>query len=255
MGAALGGGISLIRNFVYVCKGEKTAEEAAFCIAGDTTSAAAGSYITAFSGAIVKGSMQNSKNTLMRGISKTNLPAYIAVSTIEVGKTINRFSTGKIDEYQLVEELGEKGYGMVNSALFAAMGQAVIPIPIVGALAGSMLGYALSSASYHVLLDSLKTAKLAREERTKIECECAEAVAMLREYRSDLEKNINKYLLDKQDFFNTTFDMIKTSLNIGDIDGYICATNRITEEMGKKPLYSNMEEFDALMSSETTIKI
>ena len=30
-----------------------------------------------------------------------------------------------------------------------------------GALAGSMLGYALSSASYRVLLDSLKAAKLA----------------------------------------------------------------------------------------------
>lgn len=254
MGAAIGGGISLVRNLVDVCKGKKTKEEAALCIVGDTSSAAALSYATAFGGSVVKGSMQNSANSLVRGISKTNLPAYIATSVLEVSKTLHGFFTGKIDGVECLDELGEKGYGMVNSALYAAIGQVAIPIPIVGALAGSMLGYALSSASYHVLFDSLKAAKLAKAERIKIECECAEAVAMLQEYRLSLEKTINEYLLEKQIFFNTTFDLIKESLDIGDIDGYISATNRITEGMGKRPLFNNMKEFDMLMTSETTIK-
>lgn len=255
MGAAIGGGISLVRNLVDVCKGKKSKSEAALSIVGDTSSAATLSYVTAFGGAVIKGTAQNSTSKVLQNISKTNLPAYIATSTLEISKTLYSFFKGNSDGIQCLDQLGEKGYGMVNSALYAAIGQALIPIPVVGALAGSMLGYALSSASYYVLFNSLKDAKIARAERIRIECECAEAVAMMQEYRGELENSINKYLHDKYVLFERSFDMIKEALAIGDIDGYISANNHITEGMEKKVLYRNMAEFDELMNSDITIKL
>lgn len=254
MGAAIGGGMSLIRNFVAVCKNEKDAKEAALDVAGDTAGAAALSYATAFSGAVIKGTAQNSSSELVKTLSKTNLPAYIATSTLEVGKTLKSYFSGEIDGVQCLEQLGEKGYGMVNSALYAAIGQVAIPIPVVGALIGSMLGYALSSASYGALTQSLKEAKMAREERIRIEAEVAESISMLREYRAELEANISKYLKDTRDFFDETFSRMKSSLQTGDIDGYIASTNAIARKMGKRPVYDTFSQFDSMMVSDVPLK-
>lgn len=254
MGAAIGGGVSIVRNAVALYKGDKNCVEALKDIAVDTTGAAAVSYVTGFGGAAIKGSMQNSSSAMLRGISKTNLPAYIATSTLEIGKTMKSYFSGEIDGAECLEELGEKGYGMVTSAMFAAVGQVVIPIPILGAIAGSMLGYALSSASYHILLDSLKEAKLAREERIRIEKECAEAVKMLQEYRKELEKFIDDYLKEAENTFNEVFSEIKEKLAIGDADGYIKSVNKITEFCGKSPIASNRNDVDLLMQNDVPIK-
>ena len=143
---------------------------------------------------------------------------------------------------------------MVNSALYAAIGQVAIPIPVVGALVGSMLGYALSSASYGVLTQSLREAKMAREERIRIEAEVEESIAMLREYRAELEANISRYLKDTREFFDETFSRMKSSLQTGDIDEYVSATNSITRKMGKRPLYDTFSQFDSMMISDEPLK-
>ena len=253
MGATIGGGISFVRNAVEFYKGDKTAKEAALDVVGDTTSAAALSYVTAFAGSTIKGGMQNASSSYVRALSHSNLPAVVATSTLEVGKTLTRYFKGKIDGVQCLQELGEKGYGMVGSSLFTVVGQLAIPIPVVGALAGSMIGYALSSASYRILFDSLKEAKLAHEERLRVEAECAEAIRMLTEYRIEVEAKINRYLKGKREFFDQSFANIKRALELGDIDGYIDATNAITESCGKKPLYRNMAEFEARMADDKPI--
>lgn len=255
MGAAIGGGISLVRNFIDYCNDKKTAEEAALSIVGDTASIASVSYVTGAGGSLLKGTMQNAKNSVLRNISKTNLPAYIATATVEISKTLYAYFNKEIDGTECLEQLGEKGYGMVNSALYAAIGQALIPIPVVGALAGGMLGYALSSASYNVLLGSLKAQKLAKEERNRIEKECKQAISMIREYRAKLEESINKYLYEQSELFKNSFDKIKEALEIGDVDEYISGANQITEAMGKQPLYQNMDEFNELMNSTEAIVI
>ena len=255
MGAAVGGGMSLVRNLVSVYKGEKSKEEAALAVVGDTAGAATLSYATAFGGAVIKGSMQNSSSTMLRSVSKTNLPAYIATSAWETEKTLKAYFAGDIDGVQCLEQLGEKGYGMTASALFAGIGQVAIPIPVIGALAGSMIGYALSSVSYNILKTSLSEAKFAREERIRIEKECNEAISLLRQYRQELEIAIQKYFQEQNAFFEQTFCEMKKAFNTGDIDGYIAGTNKITERFGKAPLYSDMKAFEQIMGDNEPLKI
>ena len=65
---------------------------------------------------------------------------------------------------------------------------------------------------------------------------------------------MNKIILKaKRDFFDQTFANIKRALELGDIDGYIDATNAITESCGKKPLYRNMSEFEERMADDKPI--
>ncbi len=253
VGAGIGGGISLVRNAIAFYNGDKTGKDVAVDVLVDTASAAGVSYATAFGGSVIKGAMQNAASKSVRALSKSNLPAVIATSTIELGKTLKSYFSGEIDGTKCLNEIGEKGYGMINSALFTAIGQMVIPVPVLGALVGSMVGYALSSASYKILTDSLNEAKRAREERIRIERECAEMKKTLEECRLRLEEKIDKYLQEKREFFCRTFSEIKQALDIGDVDGYIDSMNKITESFGKKPLYRNMDEFNQLMESDEPI--
>ena len=141
-GAAFGGSVSLVRNLVAVIKGEEDADEAALSVAKDTAQGAAVSYATAFAGSALKGAMQNSKQEVVRALSKSNFAAEVVTVAIESGKTLARYVNGEIDGVQCLEELGEKGVGMTSSAMLAAEGAAVgtLLLPGVGTMLGGIIG-------------------------------------------------------------------------------------------------------------------
>ena len=255
MGAAIGGGISIIRNFIAVFNGDKEVQEALIDIGADTTKAASLSYVTAFVGSGIKGFMQNSTNTFLQSASKTNLPAMFAITALEVGKTFKRYLSGEIDGLQCFEELGEKGVGMLSSGIFAAAFQVAIPIPVVGALIGSMFGYAFSSAYYKEVLNVFKEAKLARERRLRIEAECEEAIKMIKEYRAELERLVSEYLIDYITTFNMAFEQMESALEIGDINSFIESNNIIINKLGKESQFKSFEDMDEFMNSDNILKI
>ena len=253
--AAIGSSISLIRNVVSACQGEIDGETAALNVAKDTAGVAAVGFGTAFAGSMIKGGMQNATNEMMRGLSQTNLPAVIVNGTLEIGRTLVLYFQGEIDGAECLEQLGEKGYGGIASAAGAFLGTA-IPIPVIGPMIGSIVGYAIASASYGLLLSSLKEAKLAHEERLRVEAICAEHIKLIREYRAQLETMIADYLQKTGEVFHEAFDGIKSAWEIGDVDGFISGANKITAALGKEVLFETQEECDKMMlDSDLTIVI
>ncbi len=254
-GAVIGGGMSFIRNSVAVLKGDETPEDAVLTVAGDTVSAAGLSYATGFMGSAIKGGMQNAESIYLRGLSHTALPAMIATSVLETSKTLYRFADGKIDGVQCLNELGEKGTGIVASTAGAAVGQILIPIPIVGGLVGSMCGYALSSMYYNTLTSALNEAKLAHEERLRVEAECEAAIAAIREYRLEMELAIRNYFTGYICAFDRAFSQMQEAFNTGNVDLLVEGANSITETLGREALFHTAGELDALMAGEDTIII
>jgi hypothetical protein len=255
LGAAIGGGISGIRNMVSVVKGEKTPEDAVIDIAVDTGEAALVSYGTAFSGSVLKGAMQNASSDFVQSLSRTNLPGVVVTAVIDTTKTMSKYFKGEIDGTECLTELGEKGSGMVSSAMFAAAGQLLIPIPVVGALVGGMVGYGLSSAYYRELADALKAAKLAREERQRIEAECRAAIQMILEYRDEIKQLVSSYLTEHITLFHSAFAQMNEAFALDDIDAFIQGANRITSDLGGQPQFAGFDEFDEFMNKSATLKL
>ena len=255
IGAMIGGGISFIRNSVAVIKGDQTPGNAAFEVTKDTVGAAALSYATGFFGSALKGAMQNAPSKYVRSLSKTNLPGTVLTVMFETGKTLKRYAEDEIDGTECLTELGEKGTGMLASAMGATIGQVVIPIPILGGLVGGMIGYSMSSAYYNSLVNALNEAKLAHEERLRIEAECHEAIIAIKEYRMEIELVIANYLQQHVQVFNEAFIDMENAYNTGDVDKFIGGANRITEQLGGKPPFVSKTQFDELMNNQTTIRI
>lgn len=253
LGTAIGGGMSFIRNSVSVIKGDKEPADAVLAIAGDTVSAATLSYATGFVGSAIKGGMQNAESTYLQALSKTAVPAMIATTILETGKTLYRFADGQIDGVECLNELGEKGAGIVASTAGATIGQILIPIPIVGGLIGSMCGYALTSMYYNTLTSALNEAKVAHEESLRIEAECGEAIQAIREYRFEMELAIRNYFKESISAFNNAFSQMHEAFRTKNVDLLIEGANSITETLGKEALLHTTAELDALMSSEGKI--
>ena len=163
-GAAIGGGMSLIRNVIEMVKDDKKAEEALVDIVKDTATAAALSYGTTFIGSALKGAMQNSTNQIVRSLSKTNLPAMVVASAFETVKDLVRLGRGDITETEFYERQGKglmaasagaagASVGMAGaSALATALGvtagtTAMTAAGLIGGLAGGMIaGLAMTLA-------------------------------------------------------------------------------------------------------------
>ncbi|MFT8871619.1 MAG: hypothetical protein ABF868_04930 [Sporolactobacillus sp.] len=251
----IGGSVSIIQNLVAVVKGEAGVEDAVKSVAKDTLTSISVGYGTGFTGAAVKGIMQNSSSETLRSLSETNLPGVVVTVAMCATKSLNRYFRNEITGVECFTELGEQGTGMLSSALFAVIGQAVIPIPVIGGMIGSMIGYATASASYQTLLNSLRSAEYAHEERIKIEKVCEEHIKLIRTYRLEFEKTISEYLTSKIKIFHNAFNNIKVSLDLEDVDGFILSTNEISEILGRKAQFQNMSEFTAIMSSNNSFKI
>lgn len=248
--ALIGGGASIVKNLVAVAKGDEEIEDAIGNVVKDTAASAAVGYGTGFTGSFIKGAMQNASSKPIQALAKTNLPGVVVAVAVGATKTMRKYFAGEITGLECFEELGEQGVGMLSSSLFTVIGQAVIPIPVVGAIIGSMLGYAIASASYGTLLTSLKEAQFAHDERVRIEKECEEHIQLIRTYRLELEQSISKYLVSSIEEFHRSFDNIKASLDIGDVDGFITGVNEISQALGKEPQFKCMNEFESIMNSK-----
>lgn len=253
--ALVSGSISIIKNMAGALSGDIDAEDAVENVINDTAGAAAVGYCTGFLGAGVKSLMQNAKSETIRTLSKTNLAGAMVTVAVSAAGTMSRYFRGEISGLECLEDLGEQGTGMISSALFTAVGEIVIPVPVIGGMIGGMVGYAIASASYGVLLQSLKDEKRSAEERAIIEQACSEHINIIHSYRAEIEKTINTYLTTNIDVFRNSFDGIKEALEIGDVDGFIANTNKISLALGRKPQFEKMTEFDALMSSDIKFKL
>ncbi len=147
----------------------KDPKEAIKRTATKTLKGGAYSYIIASGGSLLGGMMQNSTSKLMQSFGKSSLPAMIVVAAVANVTIFTRYFSGKIDEAELCKQLGRTNTSLLSGGAMAFAGQALIPIPVVGALIGGFVGITMSKTFYDISLKTLKEAKEAHQRRIEIE--------------------------------------------------------------------------------------
>ena len=205
--------------------------------------------------------MQNASSEYIRSLSKTSLPAQMVSTTVNVGKVMARFIKGEITGTECIVQLGEDGFGELGAAMYATAFTTVIKgvgsraLTVVAGAAGSTIGYMAAVAVYQELKTSLVEYQLAVKERKRIEAECEEAVAMIREYREQMiaayEQSFTEYL----EAFRNGVDAMDTTMIEEDVNGFLGANAQIQIALGRKPQFCTQEEFDDLMLSDESFKL
>ncbi|GHP67818.1 hypothetical protein JP0047_08300 [Helicobacter pylori] len=187
-GEILNGFVSFIKS-IYECqKKGKDPKEAIKHTATETLKGGAYSYVIASGGSLLGGMMQNSTSKLMQSFGKSSLPAMIVVAAVANVTIFTRYFSGKIDEAELCKQLGRTNTSLLSGGAMAIAGQALIPIPVVGALIGGFVDITMSKTFYDISLKTLKEAKEALQRRIEIEKECRESIRLLEMYQNQFKE-------------------------------------------------------------------
>ncbi|WRG56068.1 hypothetical protein FNE08_02655 [Helicobacter pylori] len=254
-GALIGGGISLVTN-VYECIANgKDPMKAIKHTAIATLKGGVLSYCSTASSSFLGGLMQSSTNRIIQSLGKGSVPAMIVGACVANATILGRYFSGKIDKTELLKQLGKANTTLISSGAMAVAGQALIPIPVVGALVGGFVGAILSETCFNAFLKACEEAKLARQRRIEIERECHEIIKLLEIYQNQFKEVFEQHFHETTKFFNQSFDELERVLYAGDTDLAIGVNNKIQERLGQKPLFNNKQECWELITSNKEIEI
>lgn len=241
---------SSIYNITSVIKGEKSSTEALKAIAIDGGKAAATGYVMGAGMTVVSHTLASSSSGILQALGKNNVPGKVINAVMVTGGTLVKWGNGEISTGECIRELGEKGTNIAVSSYAAVAGQALIPIPVVGATIGAVVGSMLTDYAYGYLKNYLETKKLEHEERMRIIAECEKISRQAREYRAELEQYIESYFQEYKACFDEALSAIHLSFKNGDANGVIAGANQITRKLGGSVKYENTNEFRAFLRSD-----
>ena len=254
-GAIIGGSVAVVQQTVALLQGKVEVEEAVVEVAKSTAKRAGQSYVVAVGGSLVKGAMEQATYKGVQAASMSGLPQAMVQIAITGSQVLYKYFTGKIDGRECVQELSQQSANMLSASLFTMIGKAVFSNSIAGALAGGMVGYALSSATFGMLKQAFVDAEMAKERRQQIEKVCQLHVQQMNAYREQFETLMAAYLAEEKEFFHRTFTGMQDALAVNDTQWVIDTGNEMIRHFGGEVTFTNQEEFDALMEDEDPLVI
>ncbi|ATA22357.1 hypothetical protein EDC48_10232 [Gibbsiella quercinecans] len=252
-GGVVGGAISLVVNIFNVAQQKKALGEAVEDIAVDAVKAAALGYGSAFAGSAIKAGLQQSEKQTLRAIAGTTAPSLAVNICLSLGISIKCYINDEIDEAELLNDIGEKGAGMLSSGMMAALGQIAIPIPVVGAAIGGMIGYTLSSMFYQSALEAARGVTLSRERLAHISAIETEARAHIVQQQALLDEFTAREIPQLRNDTQRLFEVISGgSDNINDL---AFAINDFATLLGTQLQFQTMPEFEGFMDSDKPLML
>lgn len=242
--------MSGIMNMIFVLKGEKSGEDAVVDTIKDGGKAAVTGYAMGGGMTAVSQSLSYSSSEFVQALAKNNVPGKVITAVIVTGDTLKKWGEGEITTQECLIQLGDKGLNMATMGYSMAVGQALIPIPIVGGAVGALVGSILTSNLYNGLINELQTKQFEHEERMRIIAECNAAAEQARIFRAELTSYLDSYFQEYRSCFDAAMSSMQLAYAIGDADGIIAGANDITRKLGGQVKFETVSEFKSFLDSD-----
>lgn len=252
-GVAIGGCIALLQNLLAMAQGDQDVQGTVQAVAIDTVKAGALGYGAAFVGSAAKAAMQQSGKQAVRALAGTTVPTLAVSICLSLGSSARRYAIGEITEAQLLTEVGEKGAGMLSAGMLAALGQVAIPVPVVGAVVGGLIGYSLSSLFYQSALDAARGAQASRELLARTRAIEAAARTRIAAEQTALDTFFAHEMPALRQQTQRLFAAVDAGT--GQADAMAVAINDFATLLGQRLALGSMAEFDSFMQSDQPLRL
>jgi len=258
-GMLIGAGVSLVNNTIALLKGDKDIGEASVAMAKDIAGAGAASFATASISSMAVGLSKNAATSCVRKLANANVAAVVATTAVEASKIIYGLCTGSMSGTDAVERVGNTVIGMAAAYVYGTVGQALVPIPVVGAMIGNLVG-TIMTTGFKLAMSAMSDAMnllidggdAAHDRRLEIEKECKRMELYYIHCAAELRKAHEKYLDDNYAYYTDLFTILRDCYLDGDVDGYVKRVNAAVIRLGGSPLYESKREFDRIMVNQNT---
>lgn len=248
----MSGTMSSILNITAYLKGEKSTEDAISDIVIDTGKSAVNGYVMSGGLTVINHTLSNPSSKFMQALKAYNVPNNVLTALTVTGDVLGKYGRGEITTQECLVQIGEKGLNFATARYFMAVGQALIPIGVVGAAVGALVGSMITSDYYNSLMKKLRLKELEHKERLRIIQECEVAKKQIQNYRYELELYLQSYFAEYEDCFDEALSEIRISFQLGDADGMIAGANKITRKLGGNVYYDTVDEFSEFLKSDVT---
>lgn len=252
VGAGITAGMSGAKGIYRLIQGEDEVGTVLAEVTVDTAKGFAASYVTS---ALAKGVGHAAEQVGLAGIAKCNAHTAIAAGIIQSGKSIVKYLNGEIDEEQMYEEVSHTAITGTASFYYGALGQVAIPIPIVGAVIGSTVGYFVGNILYQsglVSLGDTPGVKQAKERRKRVEALCLQAIPLMQRHREELQALIAQNFAEQAKLFDSTFSAMDAAFVDWNPDACLCQLERLCNAFDTGLPFKSFAEFDEFMNDNNT---
>ena len=241
--------LSGARNIVAVIKGEKTKEEALRDLARDTVVSGGAAFALGGSVTVVARSLSTAQSPLIQNLVKAGAPGKVVAGVMAAGGTLLQYGQGKITTAECITQLGNTGCAAVWTGYATAAGQALISIPFVGAMVGSLVGGALYGTIAGQFMAAAAEARAAQYEA--VARITAENIARLRKERAEFQAVCTRLFQERGRAIQEGHDQFVLADLEGDFDQMAAGLNRIAGAFGQDLGIHSQEEFENLMEDDT----
>lgn len=237
------------RSMATVRAGEMSPTAAALATASDCAAAFARAALVGAGGQGL--SALTDAGFVPEGLGAGTLPFALARSGVAVAETSLAYARGQLSGPEAAARMGESLSR--TSIVWAAsiVGQAAIPVPVVGALIGGTVGSVCSTVAIKGIQSTVALAQDARTEReilAQLEVEVAAALVVLDEERRIIDQLARAH----ESAFNITIlpalDRLEATLAGGSTESALTQVNRLIVLFGQAPLFGTFNEFDHWMA-------
>jgi len=254
-GAAIAAGMSAVDGLWRLAHGEAETGEVAAEIVVNATKGYVVSYATT---AISKGVPHALLKTgvsdaAAKMLTKSNAHLAIAAGVVQSGKSVVAYLRGDIDEAKLLSEVSHTAVTGASAFYYGILGQAVIPIPVVGAFVGSTVGYFVGNMLHQSGLISLgETAavQVARERRAHVEAMCMAAIPLIRGHRLELDRLLEQHFAERRQLLSSAFDGLENSLVSWDANAFTSHLEKVNIAFNSALPFRTFDEFDDFMRDD-----
>ncbi len=256
-GAAIGGGLSLIRNVVAVSKSGKDVGEAIQDVFQDTGKAAAGAYASGALSAGIGGALRNANHQLLQNLGRSNVPAMAVQVSAMIGKSVVDLAAGRITSDAFVQSVTKDGallaVSMTGSNLGAVLGTVVFPGvgTVVGGLVGGMVASMLGGHLQAHLLNAAAELDASNALRVKVQAATAHVIRRHEAYQREMNEAFEVFFAEKNQELKRGFGLISAaSPQDGRLHEGLAV---IASAMNKQLAFANEDEFAQHLRSGATL--
>lgn len=247
-GATAAGIVSSYANVMAVLDGTKSPEEALADVGRDVVVSAGTSYALGSMGAVaghqVEYMLVRSQSPLLKAFNMANLPGAIVSSVIATGGTLKAYLTGKITTEECILQLGQTGIATTICGYTATVGQALIPIPIVGAVVGTLVGSIIADAFGKHLLAAAAEERQAEAEYRMIRAQADMFIRKAQEERNQFELLVRRFFAERAQAISEGLETLEKGCERGDFETATAGMNRIAQSFQKTLPFRNKKEFE-----------
>lgn len=258
IGAFISGGTSTVTGVYSLYKGEIEVGELVSRVAIDAAKGYATGYVvTAMSKGITHSTTYFLGEHLARSLTRSNAPVAIAAGVVQASKALVSYVKGEIDGERLLDEVSHTAITSTSSFYYGALGQAVIPIPIVGALIGAGVGYFIGNILHQSGLVALGESRIVKESKRRyreIQAMCLAVIPEIQKNRQELENYLETYFSQRKNDFTNSLNILDDALYNWDPDRFVFGLEKINNQFGASLQFKTFAEFDSFMKSNEAFK-